>query len=118
MNVDFRVRKFCWIAVAQLDHKIVKRFRSYSRSVRIFHETRRSCIPIYREIPRFYVERVLAILDIASVETLRSAISQGKAEYLTKVSGIGRKTAEKIILELREKGDGRHQEASDPKTFG
>ncbi len=45
----------------------------------------------------------LAILDIASIETLRSAIGQGKAEYLTKVSGIGRKTAEKIVLELRDK---------------
>lgn len=45
----------------------------------------------------------LAILDIASVETLRSAISHGKAEYMTKVSGIGRKTAEKIILELKDK---------------
>lgn len=45
----------------------------------------------------------LGILDIASVETLRSAIAGGKAEYLTKVSGIGRKTAEKIVLELKEK---------------
>lgn len=45
----------------------------------------------------------LGILDIASIETLRSAISGGKAEYLTKVSGIGRKTAEKIVLELRDK---------------
>ncbi len=45
----------------------------------------------------------LAILDIASVETLRSAIAHGKSEYLTKVSGIGRKTAEKIIVELRDK---------------
>lgn len=45
----------------------------------------------------------LAILDIATVETLRSAIAQGRAEYLTKVSGIGRKTAEKIVIELRDK---------------
>ncbi len=45
----------------------------------------------------------LAILDIAHVETLRSAISGGNASYLTKVSGIGRKTAEKIVLELRDK---------------
>ncbi len=45
----------------------------------------------------------LAILDIATLETLRSAIGHGKAEYLTKVSGIGRKTAEKIVLELRDK---------------
>ena len=45
----------------------------------------------------------LAILDIASVETLRSAISAGNASYLTKVSGIGKKTAEKTLLELRDK---------------
>ena len=45
----------------------------------------------------------LAILDIASTETLRSAISGGNATYLTKVSGIGRKTAEKIVLELKDK---------------
>lgn len=45
----------------------------------------------------------LAILDIASVETLRSAIAGGDAKYLTTVSGVGRKTAEKIVLELRDK---------------
>jgi Holliday junction DNA helicase RuvA len=45
----------------------------------------------------------LAVLDIASVESLRSAISSGNGSYLVKVSGIGRKTAEKIVLELRDK---------------
>jgi Holliday junction DNA helicase RuvA len=45
----------------------------------------------------------LGILDIASVETLRSAIGSGNAAYLTTVSGIGKKTAEKIVLELRDK---------------
>ena len=45
----------------------------------------------------------LSILDIATIETLRSAISTGRSEYLTKVSGIGKKTAEKIVLELRDK---------------
>ena len=45
----------------------------------------------------------LAVLDIASVETLRSAISAGNAGYLTSVSGIGKKTAEKIVLELKDK---------------
>lgn len=48
----------------------------------------------------------LAILDIASVETLRSAIAAGNAGYLTNVSGIGKKTAEKIVLELRDKVQG------------
>lgn len=45
----------------------------------------------------------LGILDIASVETLRSAISASNAGYLTNVSGIGKKTAEKIVLELKDK---------------
>ena len=45
----------------------------------------------------------LAILDIATVETLRSAVARGNAAYLTTVSGIGKKTAEKIVLELRDK---------------
>lgn len=45
----------------------------------------------------------LAVLDIASIETLRSAIASGNSGYLTNVSGIGKKTAEKIIVELRDK---------------
>ena len=45
----------------------------------------------------------LAVLNIASPDSIKSAISSGDATYLTKVSGIGRKTAEKIILELKDK---------------
>src|ERR1035437_2313670 len=45
----------------------------------------------------------LVILGVASIETLRRAISTGDTSYLTKISGIGRKTAEKIVLELRDK---------------
>lgn len=45
----------------------------------------------------------LAILDIAEVESLRSAIAAGNESYLTKVSGIGKKTAAKIVLELKDK---------------
>lgn len=45
----------------------------------------------------------IAILDIATAETLKTAISQGNSGYLTNISGIGKKTAEKIIVELRDK---------------
>lgn len=45
----------------------------------------------------------LGILDIATVETLASAVQGGNASYLTNVSGIGKKTAEKIVLELKDK---------------
>jgi holliday junction DNA helicase RuvA len=45
----------------------------------------------------------LGILGISSIETLSKAISSGDTSYLTKISGIGKKTAEKIIIELRDK---------------
>ncbi len=35
--------------------------------------------------------------------TIKKAIGSGDTSYLTKVSGIGRKTAEKIVVELRDK---------------
>lgn len=45
----------------------------------------------------------LAILGIASIETLQKAIGTGDTSYLTKISGIGKKTAERIVIELRDK---------------
>lgn len=45
----------------------------------------------------------LSIMNLETVTALSSAISQGDTTYLTKVSGIGRKSAEKIIIELRDK---------------
>ncbi|MCK5021888.1 MAG: Holliday junction branch migration protein RuvA [Candidatus Pacebacteria bacterium] len=45
----------------------------------------------------------LGILNVATVSTLISAISTEDTSYLTKVSGIGEKNAQKIILELKNK---------------
>jgi Holliday junction DNA helicase RuvA len=45
----------------------------------------------------------LSILDVATTDILRNAIAQENAGYLTSISGIGKKTAEKIILELKGK---------------
>jgi Holliday junction DNA helicase RuvA len=45
----------------------------------------------------------LTILGVASIEILSKAISSNDTSYLTKISGIGRKTAEKMIIELRDK---------------
>lgn len=45
----------------------------------------------------------LSILNSSSTETLREGVLSGDASYLTKVSGIGKKSAEKIILELKDK---------------
>ncbi len=45
----------------------------------------------------------LGILSLTSADKLVSAIKGGHLELLTKASGIGRKIAERIILELKEK---------------
>ena len=45
----------------------------------------------------------LSILGITSIARLRKAIGTGDTSYLTKISGIGKKTAEKIVIELRDK---------------
>ena len=45
----------------------------------------------------------IGILNLAPVEVIINGINKGDSSFLTKVSGIGKKTAEKIILELRDK---------------
>lgn len=45
----------------------------------------------------------LGVLAIAKVEDIKDSISRGDPSLLTKVSGIGRKTAERVVLELRGK---------------
>jgi Holliday junction DNA helicase RuvA len=45
----------------------------------------------------------LSILTVAPIDILKRAIATGDMSYLNKVSGIGKKTAEKIIIELRDK---------------
>lgn len=45
----------------------------------------------------------LGILNIVSPATLRQAVASGDTSYLTRASGIGKKNAEKIVLELKDK---------------
>ena len=45
----------------------------------------------------------LGILNVASPSMLRQAVSSADTSYLTRVSGIGKKNAEKIVLELKDK---------------
>ncbi len=45
----------------------------------------------------------LGVLSAASVGDLEMAIERGDAKVLTKVSGVGTKTAERIIVDLRGK---------------
>lgn len=45
----------------------------------------------------------LGILNVADVKTLTRSIVRGDAAALTKVFGIGKKSAERIVVELRDK---------------
>lgn len=61
----------------------------------------------------------LAILSVAGVKSIEEAVATGDTSSLTKISGIGRKTAEKIVLELNgklittRKGENRTNEDVD-----
>lgn len=48
----------------------------------------------------------LGILNVASVGAIDNAIRSGDASHLIKVGGLGKKMAEKIVMELRDKMDG------------
>ncbi len=45
----------------------------------------------------------LGILSVSSIDNLKKAIAGSEISYLTSVSGIGKKTAEKVVIELRDK---------------
>jgi holliday junction DNA helicase RuvA len=45
----------------------------------------------------------LAILSVAGVKSIEEAVATSDTSSLTKISGIGKKTAEKIVLELNGK---------------
>jgi Holliday junction DNA helicase RuvA len=45
----------------------------------------------------------LAILSTMSIDNLRNAVLSERAELLTRVPGIGKKTAQKIVFELKDK---------------
>lgn len=47
----------------------------------------------------------LAVLAMASIDELKSAIASGNHGLLTKVSGVGQKTAERLVVELKNKID-------------
>ncbi|HWP61815.1 MAG TPA: Holliday junction branch migration protein RuvA [Candidatus Paceibacterota bacterium] len=67
------------------------------------HEGDLSFFELLVTVPGVGPKSAIAILNVATANTLRNAIAAGNDSYLTTVSGIGKKTAQKILLELREK---------------
>lgn len=52
----------------------------------------------------------LGVLSVSEAKYVRAAIKEGRTELLTKASGVGKRTAERIILELKNR-----VEATDAK---
>ncbi|MDP3947426.1 MAG: Holliday junction branch migration protein RuvA [bacterium] len=45
----------------------------------------------------------LGVLSVSEAKYVRAAIKEGRTELLTKAGGVGKRTAERIILELKNK---------------
>jgi Holliday junction DNA helicase RuvA len=45
----------------------------------------------------------LAVLDVAEIKDLAAAIAEGRSDLFSSASGVGKKTAERIVLELKNK---------------
>ena len=48
-------------------------------------------------------KNAMSVLSLASYDEVRNAIANADAAYLTKANGVGKKAAERIIVDLREK---------------
>ncbi len=48
----------------------------------------------------------IGILNTASIKTIREGVLSGNADHLSKISGIGKKSAEKIMVGLKDKLEG------------
>lgn len=59
-------------------------------------------------VPGVGPKSAMSILAIAPVEVLVRAISAGDASLLMKVSGVGRKTAERTVVELKARLEREH----------
>lgn len=57
----------------------------------------------------------LAILSLAHAEQVRNAIANGDSAYITKASGVGKKTAERVVVDLADKvGLPTHYQQTEP----
>ena len=61
------------------------------------------CFEALMTLPGVGPKTALGILDHANPDTIREAVSMEDPDYLTKISGVSKKTAEKIVLGLKGK---------------
>jgi holliday junction DNA helicase RuvA len=84
------------------------------------NETDRRVFRLLLGVPNVGPKTALGVLSALSVEDLARAVERGDHVRLGKVPGIGKKTAERLVLELKEKLRGlENTPAANPsETFG
>lgn len=63
----------------------------------------KDCFELLIGVSSIGPKSALNVLNLINVDDLIQAIRTGSTSHMVKVSGIGKKTAEKIVLELRDK---------------
>jgi Holliday junction DNA helicase RuvA len=61
------------------------------------------CFKLLLTVPSVGPRTAMSILEAAAPRVLAQAVAEGDVVLLTKVSGVGRKTAERILIELKGK---------------
>jgi Holliday junction DNA helicase RuvA len=86
--------------VALVLHLVVREdeWRLYGFSTEAERRSFRSCLKVAGVGPA----TALSLLSGMRVEDLAAAVSQGDVKALTRVKGIGKKTAERLVVELRD----------------
>ncbi|MCA9365363.1 Holliday junction branch migration protein RuvA [Candidatus Kaiserbacteria bacterium] len=69
------------------------------------NEDERSCFELLLSVPKIGPKSALQILEQTELSTLAEAIATEDASVLTKISGLGKKTAEAIVHNLKDKMD-------------
>ncbi len=67
------------------------------------HQSDQDLFELLRSVSGIGPRSALGVMNVATLGTIVRAINTNDVGYLTKISGIGKKTAEKIIIELRDK---------------
>lgn len=130
------MEKFCAVEVGGVAFKVItsfnvlKRLPQIGEAVNLFTHlhVREDALELYgfldqEELRLFEMltgisgigpKSALGILGVEKPEQLKAAIIEGRFELLTKASGVGRKTAERVVLELR----GKLQQSGSEKIVG
>jgi len=81
-------------------------------------EAERRFFELLLSVPNIGPKTALSILKRAPREALEGAIGKRDLDYLTRVIGLGKKVAEKLMVELSEKvGGGQAPDGDDSEVF-